>query len=243
MGADGDVRGEFDAALELLWFPPKIKRRGPKPGHALHDVLDAAILIADGEGLIAVSMQRLAQELGFTKMAVYRYVPGRSELVALMTDRAIGKPPRTFNGKSWRERIERWAHAVFSVFLKHPWGLEATTGRRVPGPLEIAWVEVGLAILAETKLDGPSRLDVLAVITGHLRFMALQASGTGATIGLEAALTAPMTRALRGREMEFPHFSAAIHQPVSSSPADKGLSFGLDCILDGVEWQVSRRRA
>jgi len=242
MGVNDDARGEFDAKLELLWDAPKVKTRGPRPLHTLDDVLDAAIRVADSEGLDAVSMQRLAQELGFTKMAIYRYVPGRAELVALITDRAIGGPPSTFNGKGWRKRMESWAHAVFSVFLAHPWGLEATTGRRVPGPLEIAWVEAGLAILAETGLDGASRLDVLAVITGHLRFMASQASGTGATIGLEAEVNGLMGRALHGRETEFPQFSAAIRESAASGGEDKGLSFGLNCILDGVEWQLSKRR-
>jgi len=116
MGVNDDARGEFDAKLELLWDAPKVKTRGPRPLHTLDDVLDAAIRVADSEGLDAVSMQRLAQELGFTKMAIYRYVPGRAELVALITDRAIGAPPSTFNGKGWRKRMESRAHAVFSVF-------------------------------------------------------------------------------------------------------------------------------
>jgi AcrR family transcriptional regulator len=241
MSEDGNAHGEFDAALELLWTAPKVKTRGPKPVHALGDVLDAAIRVADSEGLDAVSMQRLAQELGFTKMAVYRYVPGRSELIALMTDRAIGRPSSISKGKSWREKMEGWALAVFSVFLAHPWGLEATTGRRMPGPLEIAWVETGLAILAETGLDGLNRLDVLAVITGHLRFMASQAGGRGPTIGLEAELNGLMSRALHGRETEFPQFSAAIHDAAARGAEDNGLSFGLKCILDGIEWQLSKR--
>jgi AcrR family transcriptional regulator len=236
--AHGD-RGEFDATVELLWAPARVKTRGPKPVHSLEDVLDAAIHIADSEGLGAVSMQRLAHDLGFTKMAIYRYVPGRSELIALMTDHAVGKPPTVFKGATWRAKIEDWSHAVFAVFLRHPSALEATTRRRVPGPNEIAWVELGLNILAQTGLDGPCRLDVLAVIMGHLRFMASQTSGKGATIGLEADVKGLMTRALQGRELEFPQFSVALREASGTGGEDKALSFGLGCILDGIEWQLS----
>ena len=240
MGVNGDGVGEFDAALELLWGVTKVKSRGPKPAHALDDVLDAAIRVADAEGLGAVSMQRLAQELGFTKMAVYRYVPGRSELVALMTDRALGAPPARFEGRSWRQRMEAWALAVYAVFLAHPWGLEATTGRRVVGPREVAWAEAGLAILADTGLNGPSSLDVLGVIVEHLRSAAQQVAGTGPTIGLEGELNALMSQALRNRALEFPHYDMAIREAAAGGE-DQGLSFGLHCILDGVEWQLSKR--
>lgn len=231
--------GEFDAALALLWGEAKVKTRGPKPAHALEDVLDAAIRVADREGLNAVSMQRLAVELNFTKMAIYRYVPGRSELIALMTDRALGRPPSAFDGSTWRQRMEAWARAVHGVFLAHPWGIEATTGRRMPGPCEIAWAEAGLGILADSGLNGSVRLDVLGVIVGHLRAAALQAAGAGPTIGLEADLNALMNRALRGRELEFPQYNAAVREAAESGREDQGLSVGLNCILDGIEWQLS----
>jgi AcrR family transcriptional regulator len=242
MSDDQTAQSEFDETIKLLWRAPAFKKRGPKPAHSLGDVLDAAIRVADSEGLERVSMQRLALELGFTKMAVYRYLPGRAELIALMTDRAIGSPPETFRGSSWRDRIDAWAQAVFLVFVAHPWGIEATTGRRVPGPHEIAWVEAGLAILVETGLDGASRLDVLAVITGHLRFIAVQASGRGATIGLETEMNTLMNYALVGHEMAFPLFQAAIREAATTKAEQGALSFGLSCILDGVERKLENLR-
>ncbi|MEO5866981.1 MAG: TetR/AcrR family transcriptional regulator [Sphingomonas sp.] len=238
MSMDGKIADELDATLRLLWFPAKAKKRGPKPSHSLEEVLDAAIGIADRDGLSAVSMQRLAQELGFTKMAIYRYVPSRSALIALMTDHAIGRPPATFNAETWRQRMEKWASAVLFTFLCHPWGIEATTGQRIPGPCEIAWVEAGLVILADIGLDSASRLDVLAVITGHIRFTALQARGTGATIGLEAESNARMAHALGGRELEFPQFSTALLQTAAKRIKDDAMDFGLRCILDGIERQI-----
>ena len=78
---------------ELLWGPPAGARRGPKPRYTLDAIAEAAMTIADDEGLDAVTMQRVAERLGTTKMALYRYMPGRAELDAVMLDRALGLPP------------------------------------------------------------------------------------------------------------------------------------------------------
>src|SRR6201994_1183328 len=51
--------------------------------------------VADTAGRASLSMQHLAERLGCAKMALYRYVPGKAELVALMIDVAIGEPPST----------------------------------------------------------------------------------------------------------------------------------------------------
>ncbi len=78
---------------DLLWAPPPVARRGPRRRVDLATIDAAAVLLADAEGLEAASMQRVADDVGLTKMALYRYVPGRAELVALMIE-PLGTPPR-----------------------------------------------------------------------------------------------------------------------------------------------------
>ncbi|MEV6522678.1 TetR/AcrR family transcriptional regulator C-terminal domain-containing protein [Longispora sp. NPDC051575] len=85
--------GDQTRTAELLWGPGPRPSRGPKPGLTLERIVAAAIAIADAEGLAAVSMQRVAGDLDFTKMSLYRYVPGKAELTALMVDAAMGPPP------------------------------------------------------------------------------------------------------------------------------------------------------
>jgi len=80
-------------AMAVLWGQMSTPRRGPKPTLNLETIARAGIRIADADGLAAVTMQRVAEELGATKMALYRYVPGKVEMAALMTDVAIGGPP------------------------------------------------------------------------------------------------------------------------------------------------------
>ena len=70
--------------LDLLWGRRERGRRGPRPGLSADAIVDAAVRLADAEGLEAISMARVAAELGFTTMSLYRYVASKDELLQLM---------------------------------------------------------------------------------------------------------------------------------------------------------------
>ena len=72
--------------MQLLWATAHGPSRGPKPALSLEAVIDAALGIADREGLSALTMARVAQELKVTTMATYRYVPSKEELIDLMIE-------------------------------------------------------------------------------------------------------------------------------------------------------------
>lgn len=92
--------------VALLWGARPQPTRGPKPALSLERIAQAAVQVADADGLAAVSMQRVATELGVTKMALYRYVPGKAELIALMVDTAAGQPPLLDRGAGgWRAQL------------------------------------------------------------------------------------------------------------------------------------------
>ncbi|MBW8704526.1 hypothetical protein MBT84_33500 [Streptomyces sp. MBT84] len=65
------------AVPEVIWARPERAGRGPKPAYSRADIADAAVRIADAEGLDAVSMRRVAAELGCGTMSLYNYVPAR----------------------------------------------------------------------------------------------------------------------------------------------------------------------
>ncbi len=70
--------------LDLLWGRRGRGQRGPKPGLTVDAIVAAAIAIADAEGLEAVSMAHVAEQLGFTTMSLYRHVTSKEELLQLM---------------------------------------------------------------------------------------------------------------------------------------------------------------
>jgi AcrR family transcriptional regulator len=241
MGATTDAAPARARVIALLWDRPAAPRRGPRPALNLEAIGQAGTGIADADGLAAVTMQRVAAALGVTKMALYRYVPGKAELVALMIDLAIGEAPR-FDGAAgdWRLRLDRWARQMFGRFCRHPWALEVTVGARVIGPEELGWMEEAVAALAGTGLAGGEMLDVVATLAGHVRAIAQQRSAL-ADGRPEQAMAAAITGLLHGRQERFPALTAALGSAAEHGSQDNALDFGLACILDGVGLLIASR--
>jgi AcrR family transcriptional regulator len=219
---------------EFLWQERAKPTRGPKPALTLEQIADAAIAIADAEGLAAVSMQRVAADLGYTKMSLYRYLPGKAELVAAMVERALGRPPE-IDRQAWRAGLTTWANALLTACAGHTWAQEATTGSRPIGPNELSWTEQALRVLPES-LTGAERMDTVATVAGHVRMIAGQA-GPGA----EAELEASMARAMTEHADRYPAVSAAMADIVANGGTDDAFSFGLERILDGLEVLIRGR--
>lgn len=261
-GDDGkrSVFGDQAGSVELLWGGRERPSRGPKPALSLERITRTAMGLADAGGLGAVSMQRVAAELDFTKMSLYRYVPGKSELVALMIDTAMGEPPAAASpagpgrdGRTgWREALRAWAEALAAVYHRHPWLLGAAVGPRVMGPHELGWTERALAALTDTGLTGGEQLDVVVVVHGHIRTIAQVSASMGLDSarakGPEEVMSAALNELLAGRADRFPALAAAVADTGtgadtgSTSSRDQAWEFGLERILDGLEAYLSRPR-
>ncbi|MFE3543625.1 TetR/AcrR family transcriptional regulator [Nocardia sp. NPDC059177] len=231
--------------VELLWGTAARPKRGPKPALTLDGIVAAAIALVDAEGLSALSMQRLAERLGFTKMSLYRYVPGKEQLTALMLDAAIGEPP-VFDAVpgDWRSGLRTWIDAIFARYRAHPWAIELTLGIRPFGPNEMGWTEAALTALDGTGLTGPERLDTIVLLNGHARSLAqVFASVAGdAQLQFTDQFAAMMTAA----GDRYPAVSAAFAQEaaaVSAGSAEPGVAFayGVERILDGLAVLIADR--
>lgn len=226
------------SSVELLWGQQERPSRGPKPGLSLDGIVRAAITIADAEGLEAVSMQRVASEFGFTTMSLYRYVPGKSELLDLMIDTAIGPAPdlSAIPG-GWRPKLAEWARRTWEFFLAHPWFLGAAM-HGIMGPNQLGWLEEAVAALSGNGLVGQELLEAVLVVNGHVRSMAQFA---GRSPSENEAWTAALTSALTEHAERFPALSAAIAEGAFGAEDEgDGLEFGLQRVLDGIEVLISR---
>jgi AcrR family transcriptional regulator len=228
-----------DGPEALLWQPQAMPRRGPRPTLTLAAIAGAGIAIADADGLAALTMQRVAERLGVTKMALYRYVPGKAELVALMIELGVGVPPAG-RPDDWRSALDGWARAMFARFHAHPWSLEATLGVRVVGPNELGWLEYAIAAMDGTGLSGAERLDVAVTLLGHVRNLAQQVAAIPGPA--EAALESSLGMLVKGREDRFPAVASALASAAAGDGQDQGLGFGVGLILDGVALLVAERR-
>lgn len=211
----------------MLWEARPAPARGPRPRLTLDAIIQVATTIADADGLPAVTMARVADGLGVTKMALYRYVRSREQLVMMMVDGSLaGQAP--LEGEGWRERLADWTRRTHRQFVEHPWTLTATVGPRAVGPHEVDWVEQALRALHGAPMDGGQRMDTVATLAGHARAIALQ---TAAGMG-ELGITSAYGRALRDQPERYP----ALRQTLSEGQQhrDQALEFGLSCILDGL---------
>jgi len=219
---------------ELLWSQPRVQRRGPRPRVELTAIVAAAVRIADAEGLDAASMQRVADALGVTKMALYRHVPGRGELVALMIEAAVGSAP--VPAGDWRARLRCWADAMREGLTRHRWLAQATVGGRLLGPAELSWFEAGLAALDGLPLSAAQRLDTLALVSSHVRGMVQQQIAAHP----ERTIATLLAGALERRADEFPLAAVAFAQTAASGGTDNAYEFGLGCIIAGVDAMVGK---
>jgi AcrR family transcriptional regulator len=142
--------------------------RGRPPAHTREQVLAAAIRVADTEGLAAVSMRRVATEIGAGAMSLYTYVPDKERLIDLMVDAVGGEASPVAATGDWRADLLAVAGQQRALMLAHRWLPEALPNRRMTGPHVLAYLEQGLAALAPTGLDGPTRLEVMALVTGFV---------------------------------------------------------------------------
>lgn len=141
--------GDPTLSMQLLWGTREPPTRGPKRGLDLPRIVAAAIEVADAQDLSALSMRKVAEQLGVGTMSLYRYVPGKAELLDLMLDTAYGEmlrldaeanpeqpgtPAGPAGGVDWRRALARVAHRYLGLYLRHRWILQVAISRPPLGP-------------------------------------------------------------------------------------------------------------
>ncbi|NGO48631.1 TetR/AcrR family transcriptional regulator [Streptomyces ureilyticus] len=244
-GPDTSGSGDIVRTLHLLWDTGKRPSRGPKPGLTLDRIVEAAIQIADTEGLEAVSMRRLSTELGTGTMSLYRYVPGKGELLDLMLDRVQRPGDEAALGEDWRATLAALGRETLALYRRHPWLLQVNQTRPVLGPGAVESLELVLARIKDMGLTDPELISAIVMIEGYV-------VGAARTqlYGKEAERKSGLTDAefWGAQTPVLEKVLATGRYPVLASLSDDAFSydfdhfeFGLQRILDGLESLVARR--
>ncbi|NGO77420.1 TetR/AcrR family transcriptional regulator [Streptomyces sp. YC504] len=252
-GKDGDTTtsgsGDIRRSLELLWGTGERATRGPKPALTLDRIVEAAVELADREGIAAVSMRRLSTELGTGTMSLYRYVPGKAELLDLMLDKVQGEAvaEETAVPRQWRECVETMAHKQLAHYRAHPWLLKVNQARTVLGPSAMRSMEVVIAPLRTMGLSDPELLSVIVTVTnwvmGHARTEADTVEAVKAT-GLSDEEFWGSQQPFLERAMlsgDFPQMASLSEETFSY--AFDHFEFGLARLIDGFATLVEERAA
>jgi AcrR family transcriptional regulator len=242
--AEGEKRNT-ELGMDLLWGTQERPSRGPKPMLSLGEIARAGIRIADAEGLGALSMRRIAEELGFTTMSLYRHVPGKTELLAVMIDTAIGDAlPLTESDGSWRARLEHWAYQNLELLLRHPWMLVIDSPDSQTGPNKMAWIEAGLQTIADTGLDGGEMLEIIfsayVYVHGSAQVFSLWEREEAPSWTTRSPLMQRVARNDRFPILNTILASGALDKADEEEP-DESFAFGLQRMLDGIEAYINAR--
>jgi AcrR family transcriptional regulator len=243
-GADQAVPATMlPPSLAAAWGLRERPGKGPKPGLSLARIVAAGIKIATAEGIGAVSMARVASELGAGTMALYRYVSSKQELVTLMLDTAYGPPPPLpESARHWRAALSHWAWAQRAAMESALWAVLLPLTGPPATPNQVAWMEEGLECLRETRLDEGQKMSVILLISGYARNQTIMEAqlieGVRSSGRTEQEAMADYGRimGLLVDPQRFPELAKVIASGVMSKADDMAeeFEFGLERILDGI---------
>lgn len=250
MATEQSGSGDIQRSLELLWGLKEAPTRGPKPGLTLQEIVRAAIAAADTDGIESLSMRRVATDLGVGTMSLYRYVPGKAELLELMLDHVYGPGSDldTYRGKGWRTVMEAVARGGWEMHLEHHWLLQVNLGRPLLGPNAVASFDFAMAALAGLGLSDRERMSVVSTIEGFV-------TGTARAYinSLEAAKRTGVSDSdfwaaqepILGQAMESGAYPtvAGLAEDTFAISGEEFFEFGLARLLDGLSDFVEPRRA
>ena len=232
--------------------PPRVSRsRGPRPGITREDIVATGLAIADAEGLEAVSMRRVAQDLGVGTMTLYSHVADKNELLDLMNDAAMSEV--VFPGElpaDWREALSELAHRTAASMIRHAW-VAADRGRssRI-GPNTLRHVEQSIAAVEDLGLEPRIAGEVLACVDDYAIGYALRVIGARQWVKA-GGRPDPVRPSMEDmppelRELldsgEYPRLRHSLADG-NFAPAEERFEAGLRWLLDGIEAEVARSRS
>jgi AcrR family transcriptional regulator len=229
--------------LPPIWARPEPPGRGRRAALSRAQIVQVALLVADEEGLEAVSMRRLARELQSGAMSLYHYFQSRDELLDLMGDTVAAEmliPDAV--PQDWREALRTIAHRSRAAFRRHPWLLTTLQERPRVSPNLLRHVEQTSQSVAKLAQAGHDP-DLLSAIV-----FAVDDYMIGYTLRELAAGDAGIADRLR-QESEEPHLRYLLESgefPILNlfltrsrgQPRRPDFEAGLNWLLDGFAAQL-----
>lgn len=200
-----------------IWLRPERSGRGPVPEHGRAEITAAAITLADGGGLDAVSTRKVAAAIGAGATSLYRYIHNRDELLELMLDAASSEIDlsRPVTG-DWRADLCGLAHQLRALYRRHPWMLDLIQGQSPLTPNGVALLEYALSAMAGVEVSGELKMEAIGLLNGVVALLTqLELAAGRTTQEWQAAQVEYLTAVVsQGRH---PHLAAAF---ASSTPSN-----------------------
>lgn len=199
-------------------------------------VVDGALALADARGLDALTMRRLAADLGVEAMTLYYHLPNKAAILDAMIERVTAEFELPPPDADWKPALRQLALSAFDVLQRHPWAAGLMLRTRAPGPMRLRHMDQILAILARAGFPPTVADHAYHAIEGHVMGFTLWVGGMD--LGTPDDLQALGRAFLQRLPAEtYPHVAAHVeHHLGPRDPEDVGsFAFALDLLLDGLE--------
>ncbi len=197
--------------------------------------LAVALAVADGEGIEAVTMRRLARELGVEAASLYHHVNGKDQILDGLVDVVAAEIELPKQAADWRESVSQRAHHTRAVLLRHPWAVSLMASRTSPGPATLGLLEAGIRCFREGGFSVPMAAHAISTVDSYVHGFVLQEVNLAFRGESElAAMTAAIMKAFPASE--FPYLFELTVEHVLQPGYDYGKEFdtGLTVVLNGV---------
>jgi AcrR family transcriptional regulator len=221
-------------------------------GLTREEIVDAAIVVADAEGTEAVTMRRIARELGVGAMSLYWHVTSKDELQMLMLD-AVQPAAPELSG-DWRADLAAFARIARQEMLRHPWAIDYLITGPPVGPNNTRNTDQLLAVLdglgLDTKTAAWAGMTIATYVAGAVLREIQEIRWHKDYARTLAAMTPEEVEKLRlqwekniSDPVKYPHMARLMAEeidPDSPETRDERFEFGLDCLLDGIAARSTR---
>lgn len=248
-----EVEQALPRAVALSWGVAERPQRGPKRELSIERIIETAIGIADTEGLAAVSMSRIASDLGFTTMSLYRYVTSKDDVLQLMQDAVceIPIPAEGEDGDDWRAGLRHWAMASIEVIRAHPWFPDIPIAGIPLMPNNLAVLDWGLRVMRGMPLTDPEKMSTALLLSAYARAVGvverdvIRSHNGEAPRQNGAAFRAALSELVTPERFPdlAPLVSSGAYTDSDGADEQDDFAFGLERILDGIERYVAARAA
>ncbi|MFG1928464.1 TetR/AcrR family transcriptional regulator [Cryptosporangium sp. NPDC048952] len=209
------------------------RRRHRQGGLTIEQITKTALVIVDSEGLNALTMRRLADELGTGAASLYRHVANREELLIEAVDHVLGEVEFGTPKPTWREDFANQAHLLWSTLIAHPHLLPVVLRTPLLGPNAVAGRE---ASLHRMLAHGFRPADVQPIYTVIVTTALGHAAFAGAT-ERPGPLRPEVYAELPADEYPTVTALAELTEPQTSSAL---FALTIDIMLDGIETRYPR---
>lgn len=211
------------------------QRRAARGSVTIDAITEAALRIADTEGLEALNMRRLAGDLGVGVMTLYGHVRTKDELIERISERAISELTIPQTG-TWDEQLETLFTDLRALLLTHPAVLYADASRPLSGPGALRAADATLGMLAKAGLDGAQ------AVTGMSTLIAYTFGSAMFRLHQTADGSADYSRHIRGVDPHDLPNVAAVSSHLLARGSEAEFAVGLRLIIDGLARQARQRK-